>query len=69
MWEKRIDDIVAFVSGDLLAMVVIWVHLDTVQLIYKLAATAILGAVGGFMGLAGKDLYMFVKNKITKWRK
>jgi hypothetical protein len=32
----------------------------------KLAATLVLGLFGGLVGMAGKDLYRFIKRKIFK---
>ena len=66
--DKKIEELVAFISGDLLSMVIVWIHLDAADIIVKVAATGGLGLVGGFTGLLGKDIYDIVKNKFNKWR-
>ncbi|TWF38862.1 hypothetical protein FHW36_10685 [Chitinophaga polysaccharea] len=59
------ERIVAFASGDLLAMFGMWHVLDIqtmfVDIAFKVAITGVLGIVGGFTGLLGKDLYIWYK--------
>jgi len=66
--EDRIESAIAFISGDFLTMFILWIHFDAIDIVLKVAATGVLGGVGGFAGLLGKDLYNITKDKISKWK-
>ena len=53
------DNKISFISGFM------FTALSTVT-IMGVAQAAIIGLVGGFFGLLGKELYYFVKNKINE---
>lgn len=58
------DDAIGFVMGDVLASVMLWVHFDVAAFEVKLIMTIGFGLIGGAAGLAGKDLYVWLKKKI-----
>lgn len=77
--KKDIDDLIAFISGDVLVTLMAWMHmseidavsllsitLDFTDMLYKIITTVIIGFIGGFVGLAGKDCYLFYKEKYQK---
>ena len=53
------DNKISFISG------FVFTALSTVT-IMGVAQAAIIGLVGGFFGLLGKELYYFIKNKINE---
>jgi len=54
-----LDNKISFISG------FVFTALSTVT-IMGVAQAAVVGLVGGFFGLLGKELYYFVKTKIKK---
>jgi hypothetical protein len=61
---NTIENIGAFISGDLLATIVAFNILTDVA---KPTFIAIItGILGGFFALLGKDLYKWIKNKTLK---
>ena len=54
-----IDNKISFISG------FVFTALSTVT-IMGVAQAAIVGLVGGFFGLLGKELYYFIKRKINE---
>ena len=54
-----LDNKISFISG------FVFTALSTVSLM-GVAQAAMIGLVGGFFGLLGKELYYFVKTKIKK---
>lgn len=69
MTEPRVDNLIAFLSGDVLVMIVGWVHFDPLDFGVKVFCTVVLGIFGGAAGLFGKDLYENVKKKVLGGRK
>lgn len=67
--SKAFDDLLAFLCGDFLSMVIVWVHLENHSFLTKVLCSAAVGFVGGIFGLAGKDIYVLAKDKISKWLK
>ena len=56
------DRILAFISGDIL-VTINFIHTE------EILRVMLLGFIGGFVGLAGKEFYSFLQKKISKWRK
>jgi hypothetical protein len=61
--EHSPDDVVGFITGDMLATIMVWIHFDVAAFEVKLAMTIIFGLLGGAAGMAGKDLYNWLKEK------
>ena len=55
----NLDDRMCFTSGYVLTAITTINMMGIVQ-------AAIIGLVGGFFGLVGKELYYYLKNKINK---
>ena len=55
----NLDDRICFTSGYVLTTITSINVIGIVQ-------AAIIGLVGGFFGLVGKELYYYLKNKINK---
>ena len=58
------DDVVGFITGDLLASIIVWIHFDVAAFEVKVALTIIFGLLGGAAGMAGKDIYNWAKEKL-----
>lgn len=63
--DNKINSIVAFFSGDLFTTIIFMYAsigaIDFVHPILKVIFTLIIGVVGGFGGLLGKDIYEKIK--------
>tara|TARA_R110000868_G_C10947944_1_gene767570 strand:- start:3352 stop:3582 length:231 start_codon:yes stop_codon:yes gene_type:complete len=63
------DDIIAFISGDLMVSLIV-LQLHPEDMLIKTAGVFTLGVVGGFAGLLGKKLFIlteeWLKKKFTK---
>lgn len=62
----KFDQIIAFVSGDLLVTCITLQslpELDWLHPILKIVAALFVGIFGGIGGLIGKDLYTWIKKK------
>ena len=57
--NMNLDDRICFTSGYVLTAITTINMMGIVQ-------AAIIGLVGGFFGLVGKELYYYLKNKINK---
>ena len=59
---------VAFICGDLFSMGFIFLKMpdEMMHIGLKIATTLMVGLVGGLAGVAGKDLYAFIKPRIIK---
>lgn len=66
--NERLDTTVAFLSGDLLTTVILTIGnpFGLLHPIMHALSILILGAIGGFGGLAGKAIYMYLEKK---WKK
>lgn len=69
MNPARTDNIISFVTGDLLAMLAMWLHVNYEWLALKILMVMLFGFLGGAAGLAGKDCYQFMKQKIKQFFK
>ena len=56
------DRLLAFIGGDIL-VTINFIHTE------EILRVMLLGFIGGFVGLAGKEFYHFVEQKIKQWRK
>lgn len=67
-FNNKLDSIIAFFSGDILATVIYsWYMIDSIDWIHpalKVAFTLVIGVVGGFGGLLGRDIYETLKKKL-----
>lgn len=69
MSENRAERLIAFFSGDAaVSIAFIWLSDEAMHILLKIFLTVLMGLVGGFTGLAGKDLYNYCKCRIQKWR-
>lgn len=59
------ENMLAFIAGDVLVMVVNWIHMDIWSIAAKIGMTVILGVIGGIASLVGKDLYELLK---ARWK-
>jgi len=62
--NNTIENIGAFISGDILATIVVWNSLT--DLAKPMLLAILTGLVGGAAALLGKDLYKWAKKKISK---
>ncbi len=59
------DDIIAFVSGDLMVSIIV-LQLHPADALVKTAGVFALGVVGGFAGLVGKKLFTLLEDYLKK---
>lgn len=63
--DNKVNSVVAFFSGDLFTTIIFMYAnigaIDFVHPILKVIFTLIIGVVGGFGGLLGKDIYEKIK--------
>jgi len=62
--NNTIENIGAFISGDILATIVVWNSFT--DLAKPMLLAILTGLVGGAAALLGKDLYKWAKKKISK---
>lgn len=62
--DFRVDDIIAFVSGDLMVSIIL-LQLHPADALIKIIGVFALGVIGGFAGLLGKKLFILT----DKWYK
>jgi len=63
------DDILAFIGGETLTLSITYNFLENMHWLdptVKIAIWLVTGIIGGFGSLLGKDLYLWVKNKLFK---
>ncbi len=59
----------SIICGELVAGLVAYLHFDVaMSLAVKLGAVVFWGAVGGASGMAGKEIFTYLLNKINSWR-
>ena len=67
VFSTKADEVIAFISGDVLATYLslyFLVGFDWVHPLIKLGIALLVGIFGGIGGLLGKDIYSFIKKKI-----
>lgn len=57
------DNIVGFITGNVLVSIMVWIHFDVAAFEVKLLMTIVFGLLGGAAGMAGKDIYNWIKSK------
>jgi len=64
------DDLLSFCSGGTLVSITAAIQIGPTIIDFSEKAFVVfaLGVVGGFAGLAGKDIYVFTKKKYKQWR-
>lgn len=66
-FTNRLDEIVAFISGDVLATYLslyFFLDFDWIHPLLKVLIALFVGIFGGVGGLIGKDLYTLAKKKL-----
>lgn len=54
---------VIFLLGDVIGMVVAWVHLEK-DFFLTLWMTVLFGVIGGFCSMGGREIFFWIKEKI-----
>lgn len=78
--KEKIDDIIAFVTGDVLVTILALVHFDMLgmsllviswtEVAFKVVIAILVGFAGGAFGLFGKDCYVkYFRDKFMNGKK